>query len=60
TPEPGGGDWLNAVELLRAVFRTRNVVGADVVELAPRRGEEASAITAAKVAYKMMGYRTAF
>lgn len=60
TPEPGGGDWWDAVELLRAVFRTRNVVGADVVELAPRRGEQASAITAAKVAYKMMGYRTAF
>lgn len=60
TPEPGGGDWWDAVDLLRAVFRTRNVVGADVVELAPRRGEEASAITAAKVAYRMIGYRTAF
>ena len=58
TPEPGGGSWWDALDLLRAVFERRTVVGADVVELAPRRGEEASALTAAKIAYKMMGYRT--
>lgn len=58
TPEPGGGTWWDALDVLREVFRRRTVVGADVVELAPRRGEEASALTAAKIAYKMMGYRT--
>lgn len=57
TPEPGGADWWQALDLLRAVFRERNVVGADVVELAPREGQEASATVAAKVVYKMMGYR---
>ncbi len=60
TPEPGGGDWWDAVNLLEAVFRERDVVGADVVELAPRRGEEASAFTAAKLVYKMIGYHTEF
>lgn len=58
TPEPGGGDWWDAIDLLSAVFRERNVVGADVVELAPRRGEEASAFTAAKLVYKMIGLWT--
>ena len=55
TPEPGGGDWWDALALLRRVFAERRVVGADVVELAPRRGEEASAFTAAKLVYKMIG-----
>lgn len=57
TPEPGGADWWQALDLLRAVFRDRNVVGADVVELAPRPGEEASNFVAAKLVYKMIGYR---
>ena len=56
TPEPGGGSWWDAMDLLSRVFRERNVVGADIVELAPRRGEEASAFTAAKLAYKMIGF----
>jgi len=57
TPEPGGGDWWQALDLLRAVFRERNVVGADVVELAPRESHPASAVVAAKLVYKMIGYR---
>ena len=59
TPEPGGGGWWDALDLLSRVFRERNVVGADIVELAPRRGEEASAFTAAKLAYKMIGFLAA-
>lgn len=57
TPEPGGADWWQALDVLRAVFRERNVVGADIVELAPREGQEASATVAARLAHKMMGYR---
>ena len=59
TPEPGGGDWWQALELLRAVFRERNVVGADVVELAPREDDRASPMTTAKLVYKLIGYHTA-
>lgn len=57
-PEPGGGSWWQALDLLRAVFRERNVVGADIVELAPRRGAAASDMLVAKLAYKMVGYLT--
>lgn len=56
TPEPGGGDWWQALDLLRAVFRERRVVAADIVELAPALGPMASGVVAAKLAYKMIGY----
>lgn len=59
TPEPGGGSWWDAMDLLSAVFGERNVVGADVVELAPRVGEEASAFLTARLVYKMIGLRVA-
>ncbi len=57
TPEPGGGSWWQALDLLRAVFRERNVVAADIVELAPDLGPMACGVVAAKLAYKMVGYR---
>ena len=56
TPEPGGADWWQTLRLLRAVFAERRVVGADVVELAPGPGQRASAFTAAKLVYKLIGY----
>ncbi len=56
TPEPGGGDWWQATELLRRVFRSRTVVGLDIVELAPRTDAPASAVVAAKLAYKAIGF----
>lgn len=59
TPEPGGGDWWQANDLLAAVFRERNVVGADVVELAPREGQAASSAVVAKLVYRMIGYHVA-
>lgn len=59
TPEPGGGDWWQALELLRTVFAERKVVGADVVELAPTAGDLASRMTAAKLVYKLIGYAVA-
>lgn len=57
TPEPGGGGWWDALDLLREVFRRRTVVGADVVELAPEPDSRVSAVVAAKLVYKLIGYR---
>ncbi|MDQ3700733.1 MAG: agmatinase family protein [Chloroflexota bacterium] len=56
TPEPGGLDWYEAVSLLRAASRRHPIVMADVMELAPGEGPVASAFTAAKLAYKLIGY----
>jgi agmatinase len=57
TPEPGGGDWYRTLRFLRRVFRERNVVGADVVELAPIPGFHAPDFLVAKLVYKLIGYR---
>ena len=56
TPEPGGGTWVQAMTLLRRVFAERNVVAADVVELAPLPGLVAPDFLVAKLVYKMIGY----
>ncbi len=56
TPEPGGGTWEQATALLRRVFAERNVVAADVVELAPIPGFVAPDFLVAKLVYKMIGY----
>ena len=57
TPEPGGGDWYRTLRFLRRVFRERNVVGCDVVELAPIPGLLAPDFMVAKLVYKLLGYR---
>jgi agmatinase len=57
TPEPGGLGWYETLDLLRALFRDRDVVGCDVVELAPIAGENVSEFAAAKLVYKIIGYK---
>jgi agmatinase len=55
TPEPGGLDWYEAVDLLAAVAAKKRIVGFDIVELAPMPGQVASDFLAARLAYRMMG-----
>jgi agmatinase len=57
TPEPGGLQWYPVMKLLRRVFTERNVVSADIVELAPIPGLSAPDFLVAKLAYKMIGYK---
>jgi len=56
TPEPGGGTWVPTLALLRRLFRTKTVVGMDLVELAPAPGQPASDFLAAKLLYKCIAY----
>ena len=42
--------------MLREVFAKKNVVGADVVELAPKKDLHYADYTIAKLVYKMIGY----
>ena len=58
TPEPGGMLWEETLALLRAVAAQRRIVGFDLMELAPTEGPVSCAYTAAKLAYKLMGYAT--
>jgi len=57
TPEPGGLDWYNVIDFLKEVFKHKNVVGFDVVELAPNKYSSASDFTVARLVYRMIGYK---
>lgn len=59
TPEPGGLDWTMLDHLLLRVFAAREVVGFDISELAPIAGLNHPQFTAAKLLYRMIGYRYA-
>jgi agmatinase len=56
TPEPGGLGWYQVLELVRLVCRRRELVGFDVVELAPS-SNRAPDFLAAKLVYKLLAYR---
>ena len=57
TPEPGGLQWYETMSLLRSVFSQRNVVGFDIVELAPIEGLHHPQFLVAKLYYKMLSYK---
>jgi agmatinase len=56
TPEPGGLRWWDILEILRRVLKKRDVVGMDLVELAPIPGNRVSEFAAARLAAKMITY----
>lgn len=56
TPEPGGLLWDETMNLLRLVGAEKNIVGFDVVELAPSKYHTASDFNTAKLVYKMLNY----
>lgn len=57
TPEPGGLNWYDCLDLMRAIFKNKNVVGFDVNELAPIKGLPASEFMAALLVYKLFNFK---
>lgn len=57
TPEPGGLTWYGVITFLRRVFESHQVIGCDVMELAPVEDSVVSEFTAAKLVYKLIGYQ---
>lgn len=57
TPEPGGLLWYETMEFLKMMFKMKNVVGFDIVELCPNENEKSSDFLAAKLYYKMLSYK---
>ncbi|MAM18871.1 MAG: agmatinase [Bacteroidota bacterium] len=57
TPEPGGLFWYETLDFLRMIFKKKNVVGFDIVELCPNKEEKSSDFLAAKLYYKMLSYK---
>jgi agmatinase len=58
TPEPGGLSWFGLLKFLRQLFETYQVIGCDVMELAPIPDSVVSEFTAAKLVYKLIGYHS--
>lgn len=59
TPEPGGLLWDEGLDMLETIFFSKNVVGFDLVELSYSETDRNSAYAAARLAYKMIGYKLA-
>ena len=57
TPEPGGLNWYELAKFLRAVFTHHQVIGCDIMELAPTSDSVVCRFTAAKLVYKLIGYQ---
>jgi arginase family enzyme len=57
TPEPGGLHWYQLLDLFYEICQRTTIVGMDVVELCPMPGQVRADFLAAKLAYKMIGYR---
>lgn len=57
TPEPNGFFWHPTMKFLRRVCGERNVIGFDVVELAPRKGFKFPDFLTAKLVYKILNYK---
>ncbi len=55
TPDPGGLSWYEALRLLELTVAGRNVIGLDLVEVAPMPGYHAAEFTAAKLLYYLLG-----
>jgi len=57
TPEPGGMTWRQAITILYEISRTKNVIGADVVETSPfQNGNIITEFLAARLVGKIMAY----
>ena len=57
TPEPGGMLWNEMIIFLNKLFTKKNVVGFDIVELAPIKNIVAPNYLVAKLYYKMLSYK---
>lgn len=57
TPVPGGLSWSYGTRLLRALFLAREVIGADIVEVAPVTGSGLTEYIAAQLCYDILSYQ---
>jgi agmatinase len=57
TPVPGGLSWAYGTALVRELFMAREVIGADIVEVAPVAGSNLTEYAAAQLCYDVEGYK---
>lgn len=57
TPVPGGLSWDYGTGLIRALFEAKQVIGADIVEVAPLAGSGLTEYAAAQLCYDIVSYK---
>mgnify|MGYP001417909597 CR=1 FL=1 len=57
TPVQGGLEWYYTFDLLRSLFKNKKIIGADVVEVAPRPHDVLTEYGAAQLGYTMLALR---
>ncbi len=57
TPEPGGLGWYESLDILKKLFKKKNVVGMDFVEMMPIKNVVYGDFSVAKMIYKCIGYK---
>ncbi len=57
TPEPGGPGWYDILDLLENVSKHKRIIGFDVVELCPSKGNAAPDFLAAKLIYRLLSLK---
>lgn len=55
-PVPGGINWDYIVNLILAILKNKRLIGADIVEVAPRKGEVLTQFSAAQLCYEIIGH----
>lgn len=56
TPEPGGLQWQEVIDLLWELCQKRQVIGADIVEVRPLPPSNVTEFMAARLAYKIIAF----
>jgi len=56
TPVPGGLHWAETLAFIRRLAEERQLIGADVVELAPKEGLHYADAAAARLVHKLIAY----
>ncbi len=56
TPEPGGMQWQEVLDILKFIALHKHIVGFDLMEFCPQEGPVSCAFLLAKLVYKLIGY----
>lgn len=56
TPEPGGLSWYLGLEIIKRLAKQRNIVGFDIVEVAPVEGTQVSEFAAARLMGRIIAF----
>ncbi|MCX6717392.1 MAG: agmatinase [Candidatus Taylorbacteria bacterium] len=57
TPVPGGLEWTYTQRLLRKLILSKNLIGADIVEVSPFKHDVLTQYAAANLCYNIMSYK---